>query len=181
MVAVTVIAPWLFHIGERWTLLWRWDGVGRLRDSEGIQYGMYVRLNHYPSIDNRNGRIDCCQLGGNAQVCTDRGTKYQFTLSGGISGAWLHTDGSKVNLSLIESGHPKLPRQFQFSGAWRGPNLVLDDQKSVLMYFLPGGSLTPAPSYTAPLPEKHATVTIGWGSLGDFDSLCAVLARGSAP
>ena len=34
MVAVTVITPWLFQIGERWTPLWRWDGVGRLRDSE---------------------------------------------------------------------------------------------------------------------------------------------------
>jgi hypothetical protein len=35
-----------------------------------------------------------------------------------------------VNINLNESGRLKLPRQFNLSGVWRGPNLVLDDQKS---------------------------------------------------
>jgi len=78
-------------------------------------------------------------------------------------------------LALSESGHPKLPRQFQLYGMWRGPDLVLDDRKSMFIHFLPGGNLTPNPLSTAPVPEKHATVTVSWGSLSDFESICGSL------
>jgi hypothetical protein len=175
-IAYVLIAPWTFHIGGRWTPLIRWDGVGRLRDSAGVQYGLYIRLAPYVNIDFRNDSMsDCCEFAGNAQVCTAGGAKHRFTLSGGLFGAWLHTDGSKVNLNLMESGNPKLPREFNLSGVWRGPNLVLDDQKSMFIHFLPGGNLTPNPISTTPLPERHASVTVSWGSLSDFESICASL------
>jgi hypothetical protein len=70
------------------------------------------------------------------------GARYRFNVDGGISGAWLHTDASTVAMSLTESGHPKLPRHFKLMGDWRGPNLVLDDQKSMFMNFLAGGNLS---------------------------------------
>ena len=176
VIAYCAVAPFTFHIGGRWTPLGRWNGVGRLRDSAGAQYGLYLRFGPYVDIDSRNdGMSVCCELSGKAQVCTAGGAKYPFDVSGGISGAWLHTDGSKVNFNLAEPGHPKLPRQFNLSGVWRGPDLVLDDQKSMFIHFLPGGNLTPAPSYTSPVPEKHASVTVSWGSLSDFESLCASL------
>jgi hypothetical protein len=178
-----LIAPWIFHIGERWTL-GQWDGVGRLRDSAGLQYGVYLRLYPYVNIDHRNeGMSACCNLGGRAQVCTAGGAKYRFDLNGFIHGAWLHTEGSKVNLSLMELGRPKLPRQFDLFGVWRGPSLVLDDRKSMFIHFLPGGNLTPSPNYTSPVPDRHATVTLAWGSLGDFETICAGLGgptRGSS-
>jgi len=47
------------------------------------------------------------------------------------------------------------------------------------MNFRPDGTLTPSGSYTSPVPEKHATVTLAWGSESDFESLCASL-RGAA-
>lgn len=127
----------------------------------------------YMNIDFRtDGFSTCCNLSGKAQVCTAGGEKYYFTVGGSASGAWLHTDGSKVSIALAEGGHTKLPRTFHLAGIWRGPALVLDDEKSMYMHFLPGGNLTPAPTYTAPVPEKHAHVTVAWGGLDDFQAIC---------
>lgn len=135
-----------------------------------------MRFGPYVNIDFRNDAIsDCCELSGNARICTAGGTKYRFDLAGTISGAWLHTGGSKVTLALSESGHPKLPRQFHLAGIWRGPNLVLDDQKSMFVNFLPGGNLTPNPISSAPVPDKHVSVTVSWGSLSNFEAICASL------
>jgi hypothetical protein len=173
VIVYVLIAPWTFHIGARWTPLIRWDGVGRLQDSAGVQYGLYIRLSPYVNIDLRNDQMsNCCELSGNAQVCTAGGAKYRFTLSGGVSGTWLHTDGSKVSLNLMESGRPKLPRKFNLSGVWCGSNLVLDDQKSMFIHFLPGGKLTPNSFSTIRVPDRHASVTVSWGSLSDCESIC---------
>jgi len=101
------------------------------------------------SIDYRTGTdsfvLPCCNLIGKAQVCTTGGTRHRFDMDGRISGAWLRTDGSKVSIRLTEPGHLKLRRHFGLMGDWRGPNLVLDDQKSMFMNFRPDGNpVTPA-------------------------------------
>jgi hypothetical protein len=167
-----VIAPWSFHIGGRWTPV-TWWGVGRLRDSNGAQYGIYLYF--YPDFRgaSRLGGLGMrCGLRGKATVCTAAGAKYQFNLSGQIYGAWLDTDGKEISFNLSEPRGPKLRRAFDLYGAWQGSELPLDDHKSMIMHFLPDGRLTPAGSYTSPLPEKHAKVTLRWGSESDFDSLC---------
>ena len=69
---------------------------------------------------------------------------------------------------------------FDLSGSFSGPELAMDDQKSIFMYLQPDGKLTPTRSYTSPVPEKHATVTLQWGSEADFDRLCGEL-RNSSP
>lgn len=171
--AYILAAPVSFHLGGHWTPIARWTGVGRLRDSAGVSYGLYVRFTAVPTLDVRNEATTCCELTGEAQVCTRSGTKYQFSVSGAMSKAWLRTDGAEVTLNFGERGHPKLPRVFQLSGVWRGPSLVLDDQKSMFIHFLPGGNLTPSPTYSSPVPERHARVTVSWGDLSDFESLCA--------
>lgn len=144
-----------------------------MRDSAGARYGLYVRLGVSPTMDFRNQASTCCELSGKAQVCTAGGAMYQFNLGGSISGAWLRTDGAKVNINFGESGHPKSPRVFKLSGVWRGPNLVLDDEKSLWANFLPGGNLTPSPTSISPVPDKHATAIISWGNLSDLASICA--------
>ena len=158
--------------GGRWTPLGRWHGVGQLRDSEGARYGMYLQFESYPNMDFRNQATTCCSMSGYAQVCTARGASYRFYVNGTLSGAWLRADLAKVSLGLSESEHPKLPRTFQLSGVWRGPNLVLDDQKSMFVDFLPGGNLTPNPISSAPVPERHAKVTVSWGDRGDLEPTC---------
>lgn len=177
-----VLAPWSFRIGDRWTPA-TWWGVGRLRDSNGAQYGLYA----YFSPDFRGGasRLGNAPwprtgLRGRAWVCTAGGAKYRFDLRGQIAGAWLYTDGAEMSLSLREPSGPKTPRAFSLYGAWRGTELPLDDHKTMLMHFRPDGTLTPSGSYTSPLPDRHATVTLAWGSYSDFESLCASLSTAAA-
>jgi len=177
-----ILAPWSFHIGGRWTPA-AWWGVGRLRDSTGAQYGLYVYF--FPDF-HRGGisRLGSSpwprfSLRGKGQVCTAGGAKYRFDLSGQISGAWLTTDGSEMDFSLREKPGPRIRRAFSLHGAWHGQELALDDRKTMFIHFRPGGELTPAGGYTSPVPEKHATVTLAWGSENDFESLCASLAGGA--
>jgi len=170
-----VLAPWSLRIGDRWTP-GSWRGTGTLRDSTGAHYGLYAdfwpyfrggttRLGHAP--------FPHTALRGSAQVCTAGGRQYRFDLRGEIDGAWLHTNGAQMYLFLKEPAGSKIRRAFALAGVWHGRNLVLDDDKSMFMNFRPDGELTPSGGYTSPVPEKHATVTLRWGSRVDFESLCA--------
>jgi hypothetical protein len=175
-----LIAPWSFHIGDRWTPLVTWTGVGQLRDSTGAQYGLYASFFPYFRGTSRlGGGHDWprCGLRGQAWVCTANGTKYKFDLRGQIYGAWLNSVGKELTLSLNEKPGR---RHFTLYGAFRGTELVLDDHKTMFMYFRPDGTLTPSGSYTSPVPEKHANVTLDWGSYSDFEAVCASLARSPA-
>ena len=172
-----LIAPWSFHIGDRWTPLLIWQGVGELRDSTGARYGLYAMFYPYPRGTGKLGGPSYhIGIKGNAKICTASGAVFPFALSGGIRGGWLNTDGSRMSLSIGEKTQTRPRRHFELVGYWKGPVLPLDDQKTMFMYFLPDGSLTPARSYTSPVPEKHAKVTLTWGSTADFDRLCSALA-----
>ena len=174
-----ILQPWSFHIGGRWTPTTTWYGVGRLRDSTGAEYGLYLSFFPDNTSDGEgglpSGPMLSKDLRGKASVCTAGGAKYRFDVRGEITGAWLHTDGAKMFLSLGERPGSKIPRTFSLFGAWHGPELPLDDHKTMFMNFLPDGTLTPAGQYTAPVPEKHATVTLSWGSESGFETLCAEL------
>jgi hypothetical protein len=107
---------------------------------------------------------------------TAAGAQYQFGLRG-VTNAWLDTDGKTIMLDLREDRKQRPLRHFSLYGTWHGPDLVLDDRKTMFMYIQPGGSLAPTTSYTSPVPEKHAKVTMSWGSKAGFDSLCAALSE----
>ena len=173
-----IIAPWSFHIGGRMTPLLIWQGVGRLQDSTGATYGLYAMFYPSPrSTSKLGGPSYHMGIRGSAKVCTAAGAVFSFRLGGGLRGGWLDTNGSRMNFYLDEWPRTKPRRHFELIGNWDGPVLPLDDQKSMFMYFLPDGSLTPARSYTSPVPEKHAKVTLAWGSTGDFEKLCGELRR----
>ena len=173
-----IIAPWSFHIGGRWTPLLIWQGVGQLRDSTGARYGVYAMFYPYPRGTGKLGGPSYhIGVKGSAKVCTASGPVFSFRLSGGLRGGWLNTDGSRMRLDLDEWPRTRPRRHFELVGYWQGATLPLDDQKTMFMYFLPDGSLTPARSYTSPVPEKHAKVTLAYGSTGDFERLCGELAR----
>ena len=96
-----------------------------------------------------------------------------------IEGAWLRTDGADMTLNLREKANGKLLRHFSLYGTWQGTELPLQDHKSMFMYIQPGGALTPTRSYTSPVPEKYANVTLSWSTHADFQAICASLAHGS--
>ena len=154
-----LLTPWAFRIGGRWTLGY-WTGVGRIRDSAGAEYGLYVYFYPWARSTSRLGKQPWPRSGlrGDASVCTAYGTSYKLNLSGGIYGAYLDTDGKTQTFYLVEPRGPKIRRQFSLYGTWQGPNLIMDDHKTMFMYIRPDGSFTPTGQYTSPVPEKHATV-----------------------
>jgi hypothetical protein len=178
-----LIAPWAYHIGGRWTLL-TWQGVGRLRDSIGQQYGLFVSFS--PEI--RHGRGAGVHVGpamptpqspirGSGMVCTAQGLRIPLDVRGDMYGAWLDAEGKLLVLDLKDKTNDKPKRHFSLHGSFHGPELAMDDHKSMFMYLQPDGKLTPTRSYTSPVPEKHATVTLQWGHEADFDRLCGELHR----
>ncbi|HTQ55995.1 MAG TPA: hypothetical protein VMI94_16115 [Bryobacteraceae bacterium] len=181
-----LLAPWSFHIGGRWTPV-EWQGLGRLRDSSGAEYGLYLYFFPYFSRARNAGISSSLApvwvhhpwprqgVRGRGWVCTADGNTYQFDLRGQIYGAWLDTAGKEMTFGLQEKGNASPRRAFSLYGAWQGPNLVMDDRKSMFIHFLPDGTLTPARSYTSPVPERYAHVTLSWGRRRDFESLCASL------
>jgi hypothetical protein len=186
VLAVTALmVPWAFHIGGRWTPTTSWQGVGHLRDSSGQQYGL--QLSFFPDI-SRRGRGAGVHVGpayptprsplrGKALVCTAGGLRIPFDVRGDMYGAWLDAEGKLASLNLSEHSNDKPKRHFSLYGSFHGPELSLDDHKSMFMYLQPDGKLTPTRSYTSPVPEKHASVTLQWGNETDFDSLCGELRR----
>lgn len=181
MVAVpALIAPWAFHVGNRWTPVMVWQGVGKLQDSTGKQYGLYLSF----SPDLHRGRgvhtgpahpTPRVSLRGTSLVCTSQGLRIPFVLRGDIYGAWLNAEGKEIAFTLREQTNEKQKRHFSLSGSFQGSDLEMDDDKSMFMYLQPDGRLTPARSYTSPVPEKHAKVNLHWGTEDDFSSLCQSL------
>jgi hypothetical protein len=180
---IALIAPWSFHIGGRWTPITMWQGVGRLRDSSGQVYGL--SLSFFPDIQyrRRGGGVHVgpafptprTSVRGKAMVCTSQGLRIPFDVRGDMYGAWVNAEGKLLSLGLAEHSNDKPKRRFSLHGSFQGPELAMDDHKSMFMYLLPDGKLTPARSYTSPVPEKHATVTLQWGNETDFDRLCREL------
>jgi hypothetical protein len=126
-------------MGGRWTPLARWNGLGRLRDSAGEQYGLYVRFSPYVDIDLRDGRMtDCCQLSGNAPACTAGGAEYRFDGKGGVAAqrGWQVELRSGIGACETTQKVPAVRRMAR-------TDLVLDDRKSMYHHFLPDGNLTP--------------------------------------
>jgi hypothetical protein len=137
-----------------------WWGIGKLRDSAGAEYGLYIYFYPYLRATTRllgHKALPATGLRGRASVCTKAGEVYRIRLSGDIYRAWLNSDGMEVGFSLMEPRGPKLRRAFDLYGVWHGPELVLDDQ------------------YTSPVPEKYAYVTLAWGSYSAFESPCRSL------
>lgn len=177
-----LLAPWAFHIGGRWTPTTNWQGVGRLVDSAGQSYGLYTSFS--PDFRDRRGihvspgrPTPQFSLRGKASVCTPSGMRIRFDLRGDIFGAWRDVDGKLIVLNLAEPGNARPRRHFTLYGSFDGPALSMDDHKTMFMYLLSDGNLTPARSYTAPVPEKHARVTLEWGTEADYDRLCRDLSR----
>src|SRR6202012_391411 len=72
-----LLAPWAFHMGDRWTWNFTWRGVGQLRDFTGRPYGLY--LSFYPDLHRGGGAHfgpatpqPRTSLRGQARVCTQR-------------------------------------------------------------------------------------------------------------
>jgi hypothetical protein len=172
---VFVPAPWSFHIGGQFTPLGQWDGYGPVRASDGGNYLLFTHLQ-----GGVIGRADppsctihgtCGTLRGSAQLCTESGQVYSFSLSGKMHG-WLTTDKSPTDIELSGGSPVPLPhgQVVAFHGVWRGPVLpVASTDGSFTAAFTPAGAIRKA---TARAGAGTASGTLRSGSATAFDQAC---------
>ncbi|HYB88701.1 MAG TPA: hypothetical protein VEC76_17785 [Streptosporangiaceae bacterium] len=174
-----VPAPWAFHIGSRFTPLGQWDGYGRVQASNGGRYLLFTHLQGgVPAHGGRPGCAlhgGCNTLRGSAQVCTESGRVYAFSLAGKMHG-WLTTDGSLTELNLSGGSAVPLPGGLvvAFHGIWQGPVLpVASTDGSFTEAFSPAGAVRKSLSAAN---AGTATGTLRYGSADAFSQACHTLA-----
>jgi hypothetical protein len=176
---VFVPAPWSFHIGGQFTPFGQWDGYGPVQASNGGRYLLFTHLQG--GVIGRADRPGCTihgscgTLRGSAQLCTETGRVYSFTLSGKMHG-WLTTDKSPTDIDL--SGGSPVPLQHgqvvAFHGAWHGPVLpVASTDGSFTAAFTPAGTIR---KVAANAGAGTASGTLRSGSTAAFDQACHALA-----
>ena len=169
LLVTAVLAPWSFHIGERWTAAW-WQGVGMLRTEAGDAYPVYIYF--FPNFRSMsrlrlNGQRPTSGLSGNGWLCSAQGVTQRLDLSGTIYGTYLNTDGNQMGIRLLDARrffriNPQRRRYFDLYGRWHGPELVMGDDGGWERGFHPDPHD----------PKERAKVTFSWGSYGEFKRLC---------
>jgi hypothetical protein len=175
---VFVPAPWSFHIGGQFTPFGQWDGYGPVRASNGGRYLLFTHLQG--GVVGRADRPGCVLHGtcgtlrGSAQVCTESGRTYSFSLSGTMHG-WLTTDKSPTDIDL--SGGSPAPlahgQVVAFHGVWHGPVLpVASTDGSFTTAFTPAGAIRKTASVAG---AGTASGTLRSGSSAAFGQACHAL------
>lgn len=170
-----------FRLGDHRTTLGRWEGVGTLRDSAGFDYGLFMQFG--PQCEHRLPHRD-------RQLCATVLQPYW-------EGAGLHDRGHTAS---FRHGRPDFrcvaPHRWQ-----QGVDQTHGARASEIAAALrvDGRLARPEPgarrsevnvhefparwqsSYTSPVPERHARVTLARGNLGDFESMCGSLRSAAEP
>jgi hypothetical protein len=171
--------PWVLRIGGRFTPLTTWDGYGSVQASSGGHYVMFTHLRG--GLIGQHGRPDCSGRGGcdtlhgSAQMCTESGHTYTFTLTGAVH-SWWSTDGAKSSIDLTGGSPAALPEGWvvAFHGTWHGPALALSSpDNSFTEVFTPRGAIR---HVTSTADAGGATVTLRYGTSAGFARACHALA-----
>lgn len=165
--AVLLTMPWALHIGGRTTPLLTWMGTGTLLTRGGVTYPLYLYI--HPSGHAGHLRLDGLRasngIGGGGCICLPGGKFQALNVSGTIYGAWRTTEGSVLELRLLEPivslGTPNQRGYFDLFGKWRGPELVLDDRGEWSTSFRSG------------LKIEHASAALHWRWFWTCKSVCA--------
>jgi hypothetical protein len=161
-----LFAPWIYSVGGRTRLLPMWAGIG-FADTPHGRYQVGIWFSPVPS----GSRIlPGASISGTGYVCTPSGQRYSLKIGGGASGQiWSHMDGHSFRLysyhrpTFANFGGDRRPR-LDFSGAWVGNTLQMDDEGTLAQAFLPDGSLGPG-QVGGHLKEKAVPITFietGW-------------------
>jgi hypothetical protein len=176
-VVYVVPTPWALHIGDKFTPLEQWDGLGAVRASDGGHYVLYTHLQGGILGGGHSGPscslTGCDTLHGSAKLCTSRGTTLSFGLSGNVD-SWWSTDGAATSIDLTGR---TLPGGWvvAFKGTWHGPQLLLrTPDNSFTEVFTRTGAVRRT---TSTADAGVARVTLRSGGMDEFTKACAALAR----
>jgi hypothetical protein len=175
-VANLAATPWVLHIGGQPTPLDKWTGYGSVQASNGGHYLLFTSIRGGLLADSYDiGGCSqlhgCDNLRGSAKICTERGTSYDFQITGQIH-TWLNTAGARTSLDL--SGGP-LRHGIAFTGAWHGPVLrVSNTDNAFTRTFAPAGAIRPHPHAAT---DGHATAALRYAPAAAFTAACRALSR----
>ena len=154
-----IIAPWGFRLGGTFRPVPVWQGVAHVHAASG-DYVLSLWMS--PSGGSRLGNFPT--FSGGAYLCTPRGERIQLRLFGvipeRISG---DTNGKPMRIELhrrpwygtVIGAYDARPR-LTLRGRWQHADLVMDDEKTLSIAFLPDGRLYDGPPAGAP----RATETV---------------------
>jgi hypothetical protein len=168
-------APWIYRVGGRTRLLPVWSGIGFAETPHG-RYQVGLSFSPSPS----GSRIlPGANILGSGYVCTPSGHRYSLKFIGGASGRiWNDMDGHSFRLSayhrpfFADFGGDRRPR-LEFSGAWAGPNLQMNDEGSLSQAFLADGSLNAKPGGGSHVKDGAVPITFtetSWWGRGNCRS-----------
>jgi hypothetical protein len=179
MIALTgLFYPWAFYLGGKFHIIPLWQGWGKAHSKSG-DYFVWVQFEPTP----RGSKMYLgSTLRGNAYLCTPRGERLPMHLGGGMRKHLnLSTDGEAINLYMdywprwygrfIGDRRPYL----EFRGAWRNPNLVMDDHGSIGRAFQPDGTVYRGHDRNRPYMQEAVPITFVQGSRSGFDKACAAV------
>jgi hypothetical protein len=150
-----------------------------VRASNGGRYLLFTHLQG--GVVGRADRPSCTihdscgTLRGSAQLCTESGRVYSFSLSGKMHG-WLTTDNSPTDIDLSGGSPVPLPhgQVVAFHGVWHGAVLpVASTDGSFTAAFTPAGTIS---KVAAKASAGTASGTLRNGSAAAFDQACHALA-----
>jgi hypothetical protein len=185
LVVYAITSPWAFYLGGRFHPFGYWQGWGTIHAPEG-DYVVLMML-FPPRRYHRSGlSLSGPSIGGSGAVCSPHGELYDSLRVSGTfvrKGIGANTDGEPVSLSLAErlnflgtNGSTRL--SLGFRGAWRNPDLVLEDTGSIEKVFLPDGTRYIAGgSQKRRTPGETLALILHEGSRSDFKAACAAAAR----
>jgi hypothetical protein len=176
-VVYVVPTPWALHIGDKFTPLEQWDGLGGVRASDGGRYVLYTALQGGILGGGHSGPScsfsGCDTLHGSAKLCTSRGTTISLGLSGSVD-SWWSTDGAPTSIDLTGRTLPD-GWVVAFKGTWHGAQLPLGTpDNSFTEVFTRTGAVR---RETSTADAGVARVTLRSGGMDEFNKECAALAR----
>ena len=164
-----LLAPWAYHVGERWTP-GMWWGYGTLQTKGGDKYPLFIYF--FPNFRSMtrlrlNGQRPVSGLAGGAWLCSAQGVTQHMDLSGDLYGNFTTTEGDQVGLRLLDWRqpfriNPQKRRYFDLWGRWYGGELAMQDDGGWERGFHPDPHD----------PKERASVTFTWGSYSDFTNVC---------
>lgn len=176
-----VVAPWGFFLGGQFHPLAYWQGWGTMHGPGG-DYAVFMRM--FPRVGGRSTlSLSGPSVRGSGIICSPHGERYSLTLRGTFlrRGIGTNTDGEALSLSLTQplnflNTNSSTRLEVSFRGAWKNPDLMLNDAGSMVRTFNPDGTWAPGDRYKRPLGEP-IPLTLHAGSGSDFDAACAAVKK----
>jgi hypothetical protein len=165
---VVVGHPWALRMGGRWTPAMVWHGYGKMHSTTGADYLVWMNIGPMAMASRSSGKRENFQ--GTAIVCTPQGAVVTMDVTGRVD-AWLDADGKPMRMFVTTRRGVQPVLSFRLSGAWKGPELVLEDKGSLADSFRADGS---AKGYLQGprAPKENAQVTIRYGKQSEFEGMC---------